>query len=107
MPDHPGEEKAKAAAAEVIQADTLLPGEKRAVESRYLDDAQIWFEVYSELTDMKHALLATAQQQRRSIRKEGRREVDNDAILLTREADRLLRRHAFWKAELKRRAASG
>ena len=101
--EHPSEREAKEAAKEVADADSLLPGEQDALRSPFLDDAETWHEVYEELFLFKQKLLATLVEQRDSIRQEGRHEVQNDEILLTRETDRLSRRLEFWQNEVVRR----
>ncbi len=104
--DKPSDEEAERAAEEVTSQDALLPGERTAVESSYLDDAVVWLHTYEELFAFKQALLATLLEQRRRVQAQGLHEVQNDEILLTREADRLSRRLEFWQKEIGRRAPS-
>ena len=101
--EHPGEAEAKEAAKEVTEADSLLPGEQNALHSPFWDDAKTWYDVYEELFRVKQDLLATLVEQRDTVRQEGRHEVQNDKILLTREADRLSRRLEFWQEEVRKR----
>lgn len=103
MPQEPTEDEAEAAAQEVIAADALLPGEQNGIRSTFWEDAQMWLEVYEELFKYKQDLLATLVEQRDRIRTEGQHEIQNDEILLTREADRLSRRLEFWQTETRRR----
>jgi hypothetical protein len=103
VPEHPSEDEAKEAAKDLTEADSLLPGEQDALHSRFWDDAKIWYDVYEELSHFKHHLLAALVEQRNGVRQEGRHEVQNDKILLTREADRLSRRLEFWQEELRKR----
>ena len=104
MSDHPTEREAKEAAKEITDADTLLPGELHATDSDYLEDARVWHEVYEELFLFKQQVLATLLRQRETVQELGQHEVQNDEILLTREADRLARRLEFWQGEIRRRS---
>ena len=99
MGDPPSEEEAQKAAEEVIDADTLLPGEPSAIESRFVEDAESWREVYQELFLFKQQLLSTLLEQRDKVQGRGRHEVQNGGIVLTRQADRLARRLEFWQRE--------
>ena len=102
--DHPTDREAKEAAKEITDADTLLPGELHAAVSDYLEDARTWHEVYEELFLFKQQVLATLLKQRETVQELGQHEVQNDEILLTREADRLARRLEFWQGEVERRS---
>jgi hypothetical protein len=92
------------AAAETTDPETLLPGEETAIGSKYLDDALLWLRTYEELFEFKQALLTSLLEQRKRVGKEGLREVQNDEILLTREADRLSARLLYWRREAERRS---
>jgi hypothetical protein len=92
------------AAEETTDLGTLLPGEDNAITSSYADDAQLWLRTYEELFEFKQALLATLREQSNRVGREGMREVQNDEILLTREADRLSSRLLFWRREVGRRS---
>ncbi len=98
---------AELAARQAASADRLLPGEEAALSSGYVDDARSWAETYAELFAFKQSLLATLSEQRDNVRRQGLDEVQNDEILLTREADRLGRRLEYWQRELERRAEAG
>ena len=104
MGDHPTEEDAEQAAREVTDPDTLLPGEERDLRSDFVEDARTWHGVYEELFLFKQQLLATLLEQRGSVQERGQHEVQNDEILLTREAERLARRLEFWQQEVRRRS---
>ena len=101
--EHPSEREAKEAAKEVAEADSLLPGEQNALHSAFREDAQTWYDVYEELFRFKQHLQATLVEQRDNVRQEGLHEVQNDKILLAREADRLSRRLEFWQEEIRKR----
>lgn len=101
MPDEgTDDEQVEEAAREVASLDSLLPGEAAAMRSRHRDDAQHWLAVYEELFAFKQALLATLEDQRGRVRQEGVHEVQNDEIVLTREAERLSRRLEYWQQQL-------
>jgi len=93
------------AAEEVSRQDRLLPGERSAMRSDDIRDAEVWMRVYAELAGFKHALLAQIADQRTAVESRGQAEVDNDTELLEREAERLRRRLRFWESELARREA--
>ena len=82
--------------------DQLLPGEASSVGSGRRDDAEHWLSVYEELYGFKQKLIAVLGQQVGSVERDGRPEVDRDATMFRREADRLARRVEFWKGEAKR-----
>ena len=96
-----GDKQIERAANALGQEDRLLPLEDEAVRSNHLDDAQHWLSVYEELFGFKQGLLATLREQRDKVHKHGMREIENDEIILTREADRLARRLQFWRLEVK------
>lgn len=102
--NEPAAEDAMQAAREVTDPDTLLPGEERAIRTDHLDDARVWLATYEELFAFKQRLLGTLLAQRDTVQAEGLHEVQNDEILLTREADRLARRLEFWQSEFARRS---
>jgi hypothetical protein len=94
------DEQIEEAADELGKEDRLLPLEDEALRSNHLDDAQHWRTVYEELFGFKQALLATLKEQRDKVNEAGMREIENDEIILTREADRLARRLQFWRREV-------
>ncbi len=83
-------------------ADQLLPGEAASVGSGRRDDAVHWLRVYEELCGFKQKLLAVLGEQASSVERDGWAEVDRDATMFRREADRLARRVEFWRGEAKR-----
>ena len=103
--EHPRAAEAEEAAREVTSSDRLLPGEEESIHSDHAEDALHWLTVYEELFGFKQNLLATLVEQRDAVEADGLDEVENDEILLTREADRLSARLQFWRKELARRQA--
>ena len=100
---HPSADEAEEAARQAASSDRLMPGEAEAIESGREDDARHWLTVYEELFGFKQNLLSALVEQRDRIHADGMAEVENDEILLTREADRLSRRLEFWRRELAQR----
>lgn len=98
--------EAEQAARKVASADRRLPYEEAAERSDRLDDAIHWSQVYEELFSFKQNLLATLVEQRDSVDRDGLDEVENDEIVLTREADRLSRRLEFWRDQVRKRQPS-
>ena len=103
--EHPSAEEAEEAAREVGKSDRLLPGEDASIESGELDDAVHWLSVYEELFGFKQNLLAVLVEQRDAVDPHGQDEVENDEIVLTREADRLSARLEYWRREVAARRA--
>ena len=91
------------AADEIVSLDTLLPGEAEAIQSRRLDDSVHWYRVYEELFAFKQSVLAILEDQRSRVRTDGVHEIQNDEILLTREAERLSRRLEYWTSQVRAR----
>ena len=87
-------------AQEDVGYEKLLPGEASAVHSGDIEDVTHWLKVYTELCNFKEKLLSDVSKQREKVSGVGRLEVENDEILLQREADRLMRRLRFWKNRL-------
>ncbi len=85
---------------EIVSLDALLPGEAEAARSGELEDSVHWYRVYEELFAFKQSLLATLEDQRGRVERDGVHEVQNDEILLTREADRLSRRLEYWRLQV-------
>lgn len=83
-----------------IGYDKLLPGEASAVHSGHLEDVTHWLKVYTELCNFKEKLLRDVANQREKVSDVGRVEVENDELILQREADRLMRRLRFWQNRL-------
>lgn len=96
---HPSSDEAQEAARKAAAADRLLPQEEAGLRSGLLEDAVHWMTVYEELFAFKQNLLATLVQQRDGVDRDGLDEVENDEIILTREAERLARRLEFWRQE--------
>lgn len=92
-PKDPGEER-------------LLPGERQSLSSGNLEDIRLWAAVYGELYGFKEKLLQEVADQRDRIESPGKPELDNDRVLLEREAERLKRRLQFWEEKLRKQGAS-
>jgi hypothetical protein len=83
-------------AAKLAMVAHPLPGED--LTTPYLEDAQMWFGVYSELLDFKERLLADTSHALDTISPPGREEVaKTDAVILDAEAQRFRQRLALWK----------
>ena len=83
-------------AAKLAMVAHPLPGED--LDTPYLEDAQMWHTVYTELLDFKQKLLADTSQALRTISKPGREEVaKTDAVILDAEAQRFQQRLSLWK----------
>lgn len=64
----------------------------------YLEDAQMWHGVYTELLQFKETLLRETAQALRTMSPQGHEEVSKtDALLLDAEAQRFRQRLALWK----------
>lgn len=73
-----------------------LPGED--LTTPYLEDAQLWFGVYTELLEFKERLLSDTSHALSTISSAGREEVGKtDAVILDAEAQRFRQRLALWK----------
>lgn len=105
--EHPTADEAEQAAREVGKSDRLLPGEDLSMESTHLDDAVHWLAVYEELFGFKQNLLAVLVEQRDTVDPDGQDEVENDEIVLTREADRLSARLEYWRRQVAARRSDG
>ena len=105
--EHPSAEEAEQAAREVGKSDRLLPGEDVSMESPHVDDAVHWLAVYEELFAFKQNLLAVLVEQRDTVDPDGQNEVENDEIVLTREADRLSARLEYWRDQVLARRSAG
>ena len=99
----PSAAEAQQAAREVTSSERLLPGEEDSLASGRVDDALHWRTVYEELFAFKQNLLSALVDQRDVVDPDGLDEVENDEILLTREADRLSERLEFWRQEVAKR----
>jgi hypothetical protein len=71
--------------------DRLLPGENP--ESEYLEDAELWIEIYTELIDVTEGLLARLNEP--SLARAGVRE---EAAPISDQLQRFRRRLDFWKS---------
>lgn len=81
-----------------------LPGEDP--DTRYLDDADHWIVVYSELLDFKVTLLRQLNESVQHMEPEGVEEISRtDAIVLQAEADRFRKRLAMWRRRREELAA--
>lgn len=83
-------------AAKLAMVGHPLPGED--LTTPYLDDAQMWFGVYTELLEFKEKLLSDTGHALATISTAGREEVaKTDAVILDAEAQRFRNRLAMWK----------
>lgn len=74
-----------------------LPGED--LRTPHLEDAQMWFRVYTELLAFKETLIRGTNAALAALSTPGREEVAaTDAVILDAEADRFRTRLALWKA---------
>ncbi|MDQ6855831.1 MAG: hypothetical protein M3Z57_02000 [Candidatus Dormibacteraeota bacterium] len=83
-------------AAKLAMVAHPLPGED--LKTPYLEDAQLWFGVYTELLEFKEQLLRDTSNALNTISSAGREEVaKTDAVILDAEAQRFRQRLALWK----------
>jgi hypothetical protein len=83
-------------AAKLAMVAHPLPGED--LKTPYLEDAQLWFGVYTELLEFKERLLSDTSNALNTIAPAGREEVaKTDAVILDAEAQRFRQRLALWK----------
>ncbi len=83
-------------AAKLAMVAHPLPGED--LKTPYLEDAQLWFGVYTELLEFKERLLHDTGHALNTISAPGREEVaKTDAVILDAEAQRFRQRLALWK----------
>ncbi len=83
-------------AAKLAMVAHPLPGED--LTTPYLEDAQMWFGVYSELLEFKEKLLADTGHALATISAVGREEVaKTDEVILDAEAQRFRQRLALWR----------
>ncbi|HSP65173.1 MAG TPA: hypothetical protein VLO10_03185 [Candidatus Deferrimicrobium sp.] len=83
-------------AAKLAMVAHPLPGED--LKTPYLEDAQLWFGVYTELLEFKEKLLHDTGHALATISSAGREEVaKTDAVILDAEAQRFRQRLALWK----------
>ena len=81
-----------------------LPGED--LGTPYLEDAQMWLGVYTELLQFKETLLRDTGHALDTISDPGREEVDKtDAVILAAEAQRFRQRLALWQRRCEELAA--
>lgn len=89
----PDKEKA---ADEQVDDDRLLPGEKP--DSRHVEDALHWAEVYRELCDFKERAIGQITIDVIALGDDARKEVETtDLAVLRAERDRFRRRAEFWR----------
>lgn len=73
-----------------------LPGEN--LDTPYLEDAQMWLSVYTELLEFKETLIRDTDDALRTISAPGREEVSKtDAVILAAEAQRFRQRRSLWE----------
>jgi hypothetical protein len=83
-------------AAKLAMVAHPLPGED--LETRYLEDAQMWVDVYTELLEFKETLLRDTAHALDTISAAGREEVTRtDAVILDAEAQRFRQRLMMWR----------
>jgi hypothetical protein len=83
-------------AAKLAMVAHPLPGED--LTTPYLEDAQLWFGVYTELLEFKERLLSDTSHALDTISGAGREEVaKTDAVILDAEAQRFRQRLSLWK----------
>ncbi len=89
-------------------AVTAHPLDGEDLETPYLEDAQMWLSVYTELLQFKETLLRDTARALETMSPQGYEEVSKtDAVLLDAEAQRFRQRLGMWKqrcAELSTRA---
>lgn len=83
-------------AAKLAMVAHPLPGED--IDTPYLEDAQMWLGVYTELLAFKETLLRDTGDALASISAPGREEIGKtDKVILDAEAMRFRQRLAFWE----------
>jgi hypothetical protein len=83
-------------AAKLAMVAHPLPGED--LQTPYLEDAQMWLSVYTELLEFKETLLRDTSHALDSMAPPGREEVGKtDAVILDAEAQRFRQRLSLWK----------
>ncbi len=83
-------------AAKLAMEAHPLPGED--LRTPYLEDAQLWVGVYTELLEFKDDLLRDTSRALETISAAGREEIGKtDAVILDAEAQRFRQRLALWK----------
>ncbi len=83
-------------AAKLAMVAHPLPGED--LKTPYLEDAQLWYGVYTELLEFKERLLHDTSHALNTLPPSGREEVaKTDAVILDAEAQRFRQRLALWK----------
>jgi len=88
------------AAQEAVQPDRLLPGEDEG--TRYAEDAHHWVKVYTELLEFKVEILSLTEERVPSMDPDSGAEVTaTDLKVLRAEAERLERRLAFWRDQIR------
>ncbi|HVB77329.1 MAG TPA: hypothetical protein VNI34_05955 [Candidatus Nitrosotalea sp.] len=90
-------EAARVAAEKIGDAERIFPDEDP--QSQHLDDAEHWFNVYTELLQAKASLLAALSERLPEMNEAvARHEVgDTDAVLLRQELARFQARIDFWR----------
>jgi hypothetical protein len=88
----------------VADPGALLPGEDP--RSTFLEDAVHWVRVYSELLELKLALLRRADDVLAGASDDAMREANIDDRLLRAEADRYALRHRYWTQRVNEFAAA-
>jgi hypothetical protein len=92
-------------AAKLAMIAHPLPGED--LSTPYLEDAQMWVAVYTELLAFKETLLRDTGHALDSISTPGREEVNKtDAVILTAEAQRFRQRLSLWERRCDELASS-
>ena len=83
-------------AAEQAVIGPPLPGED--LDTPYLEDAQMWHSVYTELLEFKRTLIRDTDEALRRLSTPGREEVSKtDAVILAAEAQRFRQRLSLWE----------
>lgn len=83
-------------AAKLAMTAHPLPGED--LGTPYLEDAQMWLAVYTELLAFKETLLRDTDNALETISTAGREEVGKtDAVILAAEAQRFRQRLSLWE----------
>jgi hypothetical protein len=92
-------------AAKLAMIAHPLPGED--LSTPYLEDAQMWLAVYTELLEFKQTLLRDTGQALDTISSAGREEVGKtDAVILAAEAQRFRQRVSLWERRCEELASS-
>jgi len=81
-------------------SEPLLPGEDPT--AKYVEDVELWVQVYSELLDFKRFMLDGATVRARAMHTEtAREEVEHTDLRVARaEAERFSRRLSYWRGRL-------